>query len=140
MTNQGIDPTIGHATSTPQEPDRISAIGTEGEEATRKEQDEQRTSGKACRSGGEYPSPPLVEALATLPEQPERPEVMRVLRQVLGNAETTEQVIDYIQEMWETIDLLIQRFGLADAHKIILAPGYSFFACFNLDDERMISA
>lgn len=69
----------------------------------------------------------FVETLASLPEKPERSAILRVLRHFLGNAETTEHVIDYIQEMWETIDLLIQRFGSEDAHKIIHAPGMIFF-------------
>ncbi len=76
--------------------------------------------------GTERTSILFVETLASLPEQPERSAVLHVLRHFLGNAEATEHIIDYIQEMWETIDLLIQRFGNEDARKIIHAPGVMF--------------
>ncbi len=62
------------------------------------------------------------------PEEPERSAILNVLRHFLGNAEETEQLIDYTQKMWETIDLLVQRFGNEDARKIIHAPGVRFLA------------
>jgi hypothetical protein len=68
----------------------------------------------------------LTETLASLPELPERSAILNILRHFLGNAEETEHLIDYLQEMWETIDLLIARFGNEGASKIIHAPGVRF--------------
>jgi hypothetical protein len=76
--------------------------------------------------GNEQTSVLFVETLTSLPEMPERSAILRVLRHFLGNAEATEHLIDYVQEMWETIDLLIQRFGSEDAQKMIHAPGITF--------------
>ena len=56
-----------------------------------------------------------------LPDQPLRHTVIILLRQTLEHEVETEHLIDWIEEMWETIDTLVQRFGEAEANKIIHA-------------------
>jgi hypothetical protein len=43
------------------------------------------------------------------------------LRHELGDSQETEILIDWLLDMWETMDLLVQRFG-ERAHKIIHVP------------------
>lgn len=66
----------------------------------------------------------VVTTLAPLPEKPERYHIPDVLRHIRGDTEATAHLIDYIEEMWETIDLLVELLGKEDAHKIISAPGF----------------
>jgi hypothetical protein len=68
----------------------------------------------------------LSTTLATLPEKPERYAILDVIRHLQGNTEKTAHLIDYVQDMWETIDLLKKEFGEEDAQKIVCAPGIVF--------------
>lgn len=43
------------------------------------------------------------------------------LRHMLGHSEETEHMIDWIQDAWQTYDLLIKRIGREHAHQIINA-------------------
>ena len=67
----------------------------------------------------------VVETLTDLPDAPTRSDVLTVLRHELGNSEETEHLCDHLQEMWETIDMLRDRFGVEQAQKIMLAPSSS---------------
>ena len=49
-----------------------------------------------------------------------RHETLQELQQELGNTECTAFLLDYIQEAWETMDMLIGSFGLERASQIIL--------------------
>jgi hypothetical protein len=64
----------------------------------------------------------VAETLDALPETATRYDVLTILRHELGNSEETEHLCDYLKEMWETIDLLIARFGVEQAQKIIMTP------------------
>jgi hypothetical protein len=57
-----------------------------------------------------------------LPEQATRFHIVTALREQLGNLEETEHLIDYIQDAWETFDLLLERFGRENTLKIITTP------------------
>jgi hypothetical protein len=74
----------------------------------------------------------VAETLADLPQEPTRHYIKQVLRHELGNTEETEHLIDYVQELWETWDMLIERFGTKDAQKIINAPSH-------LSENRVLS-
>ncbi len=43
------------------------------------------------------------------------------LRDVFGRSEETEHVIDWVQDVWETYDLLVKLVGRECAHQIINA-------------------
>ena len=58
----------------------------------------------------------------TLPEQATRSHMLAVLQDELGNSEKTAYLIDYIQDVWETFDLLLERFGRENTLKIITTP------------------
>ena len=68
-----------------------------------------------------------------LPDQPLRHTVVILLRQTLEQAVETEHLIDWVEDLWETIDILVQRFGEAEANKIIHArlATHSFVGGFN---------
>ncbi|WP_376797423.1 hypothetical protein [Thermogemmatispora sp.] len=51
-----------------------------------------------------------------------REDHIAALRAELGPSERTEHLIDWLLDMWETIDLLTARFGVARAWRIIAAP------------------
>ncbi len=51
-----------------------------------------------------------------------RYELIEQIREEEEKSEQTEILIDYIQELWETIDLLQQRFGTERAQAIINTP------------------
>ncbi|WP_376797467.1 hypothetical protein [Thermogemmatispora sp.] len=51
-----------------------------------------------------------------------RQDIIAALRTELGPGEETEHLIDWLLDMWETIDLLIARFGAARAWQIIATP------------------
>jgi hypothetical protein len=65
----------------------------------------------------------MAETLASLPEQPERAYALDVIKHLLGDTEQTNCLLNRIQAMWETIDVLLQEFGPEDAYKIINASG-----------------
>ncbi len=67
----------------------------------------------------------VAETLAALSEYPTRSDVIRILRSELGQTEETEHWVDWIQDMWETQDKLIERFGLDAVKKIINLPSSS---------------
>ncbi len=52
---------------------------------------------------------------------PTRFEMMNELRRLLGMAEETEMLIDWVQDAWQTYDLLIERIGEEYAHQIMNA-------------------
>jgi hypothetical protein len=64
----------------------------------------------------------VAETLADIPEQATRQNLVDVLLHELGNTEETAHLTDWIWDMWETMDLLKERFGEEAAHKIIKAP------------------
>jgi len=64
----------------------------------------------------------IAETLQEVPEKATRHEIVSVLQHELGESEATQHLLDYIKEMWETIDLLRERFGPEATHKIIEAP------------------
>lgn len=66
----------------------------------------------------------LVEALADIPEQATRQHLAQVLLHEMGETEEAAHLIDWIWDMWETIDLLKAQFGEETAHTIIEAPSY----------------
>ena len=64
----------------------------------------------------------LNERLEALPETPTRFHLVDFLGRTLGDTEETARLIDYIQDMWETIDLLRAWFGSEQAQRIIDTP------------------
>ena len=57
--------------------------------------------------------------------------LIQQMREEGGNSEQTEILIDYIEELWETIDLLNNQFGKERTQEIINAS--SFFSL--IDDS-----
>ncbi len=53
----------------------------------------------------------IAQTLQEVPEKATRHEIVTVLLHELGETEATQHLLDYIKEMWETYDLLTQRFG-----------------------------
>jgi hypothetical protein len=47
--------------------------------------------------------------------------MLKELRRILGHNEETEHVIDWVQDAWQTYDVLIERVGRERAHQIINA-------------------
>ncbi len=66
----------------------------------------------------------MADVLEHLPEQATRSHLLDVLRHELGHSEATEIFLDHVQELWETIDLLVDRFGRENAQRIINVPSY----------------
>jgi hypothetical protein len=64
----------------------------------------------------------VADTLQEVPEQVTRQDILQVLLHELGDSEATQQTLDYIQDLWETRDLLTKRFGPEAARKIIDAP------------------
>jgi hypothetical protein len=62
----------------------------------------------------------VAEILDNVPEKPTRYDMEKVLLHELGNTEETAHLLDYLKEAWETLDQLIERFGMGSAHKIML--------------------
>ncbi|GHO98389.1 hypothetical protein KSF_084370 [Reticulibacter mediterranei] len=60
-----------------------------------------------------------------------RYELLEQIRQERGSKEQTEILIDYIQELWETIDLLKKTYGEARTQEILTA----FSSSYLLDDN-----
>jgi hypothetical protein len=46
----------------------------------------------------------------------------RFLLHELGDSEATQHLLDYIQDLWSSFDLLTERFGPEATRKIIEAP------------------
>jgi len=62
-----------------------------------------------------------MEKSINLPERPHRHAVIHVLREELGASLDTEHLIEWIEDQWETTDLLVTYFGEENALKIIHA-------------------
>lgn len=59
--------------------------------------------------------------IATLSDEPFRHTVVIVLREEMGKSEETEFLVDWVEDMWATIDTLVHHLGEKDAQKVILA-------------------
>lgn len=66
----------------------------------------------------------VAETLTDIPEQATRQHLVDVLLHELGDTEEVAHLIDWIRDMWETVDLLKKRFGEETTHKIIKAPAW----------------
>ena len=55
------------------------------------------------------------------PDHPFRHIVVILIREALAKDVETEHLIDWIEEMWNTVDILVHRFGEENAYKIIHA-------------------
>ena len=75
---------------------------------------------------GEKATAMVAETLSCISEKPTRNDIEKVIKYELGDTEETALLLDYVRDMWETVELLIEKFGSADAHKILNAPGFSF--------------
>jgi alkylated DNA nucleotide flippase Atl1 len=64
----------------------------------------------------------IAETLQEVPEKATRHEIVTVLLHELGDMEATQHLLEYVKELWETYDLLIERFGPQAARIIIQAP------------------
>lgn len=64
----------------------------------------------------------VAKTLADVPTKPTRYYLKQVLLHELGDTEETAILLDDIQAAWETMDLLIERFGQEDTQKILTAP------------------
>ena len=64
----------------------------------------------------------VVETLEALPDTPTRSTLVEFLRREFEQAQETTPLIEHIQTMWETIDVLKTRFGPECARKIIETP------------------
>jgi hypothetical protein len=64
----------------------------------------------------------LNETLQDVSETPTRLDLLSLLERGLEHTEDTARLLEHIQEMWHTIDLLKARFGLEQAQKIIEIP------------------
>ena len=63
----------------------------------------------------------IAETLEAIPEQPTRVHVREMLQQELGESEETAQMLDGIDDLWDTVDQLQARFGAEGARKIVSA-------------------
>ncbi len=77
----------------------------------------------------------VAETLDTVPATATRQDVLAVVRYELGDSQETEILIDWILDMWETMDLLMQRFG-EHAHKIIHVPACETHDPSSLPSEK----
>jgi hypothetical protein len=64
----------------------------------------------------------VAQTLQDVPEQATRQDILSVLLHEFGDTEATQHLLDYLQDMWTTIDLLTQRFGPETTRKIMDAP------------------
>ncbi len=64
----------------------------------------------------------VADTLQEVPEQATRQDILQVLLHELGESKATQHLLDYVQDMWATIDLLTQRVGPEAARTIIEAP------------------
>lgn len=54
--------------------------------------------------------------------QATRYEILEKIREELGESEETEMLVDYIQDLWETVDLLKRKFSQERTLEIMHAP------------------
>ncbi len=64
----------------------------------------------------------VAETMEAVPENATRQDILQVLLYELGDSEATQHLLDYVQDMWATIDLLTQRVGPEATRRIIDAP------------------
>ncbi len=64
----------------------------------------------------------VAQTLQEVSEQATRQDVLLVLLHEQGESEATQHLLDYVQDMWATIDLLTERFGPEATRKIIETP------------------
>jgi acylphosphatase len=63
-----------------------------------------------------------LETLEDLPDMPTRSTLVDLLRCELDHTEEVATLIEHIQQMWKTIDMLRARFGIEPARKIMETP------------------
>jgi hypothetical protein len=63
-----------------------------------------------------------IETLEGLPDTPTRSTLLDFLRRELDSTEEAATLIEHIQTMWGTMDILIARFGSERARKIMETP------------------
>jgi hypothetical protein len=64
----------------------------------------------------------VADTLEHLPNTPTQCTLVDLLRRELDHTEDTAILVERIQEMWKTMSLLVERFGLDVARKMIDAP------------------
>ncbi len=64
----------------------------------------------------------VAETLAHLPETPTQHTVLTLLRGELGTTEETEQLLERLEDLWETRAMLLAHFGQEITRKIIETP------------------
>jgi len=64
----------------------------------------------------------VAETLTDMPDTATCSDVLMVLRHELGPGAETELLCIRLQQMWDSINLLIGRFGVEQAQKIIFGP------------------
>ena len=67
----------------------------------------------------------VAETLDNVPEESTRYSIEKVIKYELGDTEESAKILDYVRDAWETVDLLIAKFGKEDAYKILNTPGVS---------------
>ncbi len=63
----------------------------------------------------------IAQTLQEIPEQVTRQDVLQVVLHEQGDSEATRHLLDALQNLWATLDLLIERFGPEAARKIMHA-------------------
>jgi hypothetical protein len=53
----------------------------------------------------------VAETLAQQPEVPSQQAILTAIRQELGQSEATDQIVQQIEHLWETRDLLVKHLG-----------------------------
>jgi hypothetical protein len=66
----------------------------------------------------------IAQTLQEIPEQVTRQDVVQVVLHEQGESEATHHLLNALQDLWATLDLLIERFGPEAVRKIIYAPVY----------------
>jgi len=64
----------------------------------------------------------VAQTLKDVPDTPTRGTLVDFLQRELDQTEESAMLIDHIQEIWETMDVLITRFGCEPARKIMETP------------------
>jgi hypothetical protein len=64
----------------------------------------------------------VAQTLQEVPERATRQDILHVMLHQLGDSEETQYLLDYIEDLWNTIDLLTRHFGPETTRKIIDAP------------------
>ncbi len=79
----------------------------------------------------------VADTLVDLPEHGNREILVRVLLQELGESEETRVLIDWIRDLWETLDMLTERFGEETTIKIIRAPEIMYIDVRERDEAKV---